>query len=403
MTNSSTLRTPGQLLANIPGILGFYPADSIVLMAFEESDGNLTLGPTLRFDISDVSDTLTEALTAIDYHRCVFIMPFAISGSSDTDLRSIAEEVFNQAALLEMPIPALWHTTEIADGEPFGMITRDFGEDYPHFISVDELPDEWKRGRIERIVSSATMEPFIREGRLPGYDRDEAHAPLHTRNHVIDADTLELTQAQAVHAATIMHDKNTLDDPRYGYELAELLNECEEIILQASTYGYDAADSCLHDIGLLGMAAMTMGNTYLRDLTAATFLEHPEETAAIMLATSQSFTGAVRNNALCMYAAAQIKRGMPMYAGMALSASQGADKTHSLTTLMLQCYLNGLSKNCVDNIYEGSTNARSHHYRQRAQGTKRNNGSSGTISNSPGSMDSVESGEPEAPDFNDAA
>lgn len=366
-------------------------------MAFEESDGDLVLGPTLRFDISDVSETLTEALTAIDYHRCVLIMPFAVTNSSNTDLHSIANEVFNQASLLEMPIPALWHTSEIADGEPFAMISRDFGDDYPHFISLDELPQEWKQGRIERIVSAATMEPFIREGRLPGYDRDEAHAPLHMRNHIIDPDTLALTQSQALHAASIMQDKNTLADPRYGYDIADLLNECEEIIFQASTYGYDAADSCLHDIGLLGIAAMTMGNTYVRDLTAATFLDHPEETAAIMLATSQSFTGTVRNNALCIYAAAQIKRGMPMYAGMALGASQSADRTHSLTTLMLQCYLNGLAHNCVDNIYQGSTNARSHHYRQRTEVKKNAPGSTGSVKHP------QESGEEEAPDFDDAA
>lgn len=397
MTNSSTLRTPGQLLSNIPGILGFYPSDSIVLMAFEESDGALTLGPTLRFDIADVSSTLTEALTAIDYHRCVFIMPFAITTSANTDLHSIANEIFNQAALLEMPITGMWHTTEIAEGEPFGMIARDLNDIHPDFIDMEELPEHWKRGRIENIVNSATMEPFIREGRLPGFDRDEVHAPLHTRNHIIDADTLELTRAQALHAAMIMQDKNTLDNPRYGYDLADLLNECKELIFQASTYGYDAADSCLHDIGLLGVAAMTMGNNYVRDLTAATYLDHPEETAAIMLATSQSFTGEIRNNALCIYAAAQIKRGMPMYAGMALGASQGANRSHSLTTLMLQCYLNGLAQNCVDNIYQGSTNARSHHYRQRAQ----KNQAKKNLPNSDGS--SRESRESDTPDFDDAA
>lgn len=70
-----------------------------------------------------------------------------------------------------------------------------------------------------------------------------------------------------------------------------------------------------------------------------------------------------------MYAAAQIKRGMPMYAGMALGASQSADHDHSLTSLMLQCYLNGLATNCVDNINQGSANARSHYYRKRAQRT----------------------------------
>src|SRR5699024_819463 len=158
-------------------------------------------------------------------------------------------------------------------------------------------------------------------------------APLHRRNHIIDADTLELIQGQALHAAAIMHDKDSLVNPRYGYGLEDLLKECEELIFQASTYGFDAADSCLHDLVLLGSRAMTMGKAYVCDLTAETYLHHPEETAALMLATSQSFGRVIRNNALCMYAAASIIRGMRMYAGMALGALQTVDHNHSRTSL----------------------------------------------------------------------
>src|SRR5699024_1061955 len=240
MTNSSILQTPGQLLANIPGILGFYPSDSIVLMAFEESEGDLTLGPTLRFDIADLSTTLTKALTAIDHHRCVFIMPFAITSSSELvieriaqdifvqasllntsaitystelDIERIAQDIFVQASLLDMPIIALWHTAAIADGEPFAAVERDLSEISDGILEIDDMPSSWKHGNIDRVVTAATMEPFIRQGRLPGYDRDEAHAPLYQRNHIIDADTLNLVQSQALHAAAIMQDKDSLKNP----------------------------------------------------------------------------------------------------------------------------------------------------------------------------------------------
>src|SRR5699024_11531238 len=55
------------------------------------------LGPALRFDIADLSATLTKALTAIDHHRCVFIMPFAITSSTGSDIQRIAQEIFNHA------------------------------------------------------------------------------------------------------------------------------------------------------------------------------------------------------------------------------------------------------------------------------------------------------------------
>src|SRR5699024_7477774 len=169
-----------------------YPSDSIVLMAFEENNGDLALGPTLRFDISDLSSTLADALTAVDYHRCVFIMLFAITTSQDADLLSIAGELFHHASLTDMHITAIWHTTEIADRDPIAILERDLDEARMELIgSTEDLPESWKSGYIDKVVISATMEPFIKEERLPGYDRDEAHAPLHVRNHIIDADTLE--------------------------------------------------------------------------------------------------------------------------------------------------------------------------------------------------------------------
>lgn len=362
----STLTTPGQLLANIPGILGFYPTESIVFMALEEDQGTYSLGPTLRFDINNMESTLVEALTTVDNKHNAVILAFAITADEGIDLDDVTVEIFKHADTLEAPVAGLWHTREIADGEPWEMMNMESVGEVPGIPAFPEIPPAWKYGYIDSIVTAISMEPYIREGRLPGYDRDEAHAPLHMRNPHIDAETLKLTQQQAHHAAAIMYEKSTLTNPRYGYGLEQLLKECEEVIFRATTYGFDAADSCLHDVNVLGYASMTMANTYVRDLTAATYLDHPEETAAIMLAVSQSFTGTIRNNALCIYAAAQIKRGLPMYAGMALSASNDADRTHSLTTLMLQCYLNGLAAQCVGNIYHGSEQARSHHDRQRA-------------------------------------
>src|SRR5699024_12134029 len=112
----------------------------------------LTLCPTLRFDIADLSATLTKALTAIDHHRCVFIMPFAITSSTGSDIQRIAQEIFNHAELLDMPITALWHTAEIADGEPFAAIERDLSEISEELREIEEMPIDWKNGHIDQVV-----------------------------------------------------------------------------------------------------------------------------------------------------------------------------------------------------------------------------------------------------------
>ena len=50
------ISNPGTLLANLPGILGFYPHDSVILAGFHNGEvGNIhTLGPVLRLNIDDL-------------------------------------------------------------------------------------------------------------------------------------------------------------------------------------------------------------------------------------------------------------------------------------------------------------------------------------------------------------
>ena len=62
MPAQQTLSSHGDLLANIPGILGFYPQNSLVLAFFErDKDTNsLRLGPLARFDLDGATQRLTE-------------------------------------------------------------------------------------------------------------------------------------------------------------------------------------------------------------------------------------------------------------------------------------------------------------------------------------------------------
>ena len=61
-TYSQTLTSHGDILANIPGILGFYPQDSLVIAFFERDDDThgLHLGPLARLDLDDAVETLID-------------------------------------------------------------------------------------------------------------------------------------------------------------------------------------------------------------------------------------------------------------------------------------------------------------------------------------------------------
>nr|WP_262347235.1 DUF4192 domain-containing protein [Corynebacterium aurimucosum] len=43
--NTPPITTPGHLLANIPGLLGFYPTESVVFMAIDTTPRGPAMGP----------------------------------------------------------------------------------------------------------------------------------------------------------------------------------------------------------------------------------------------------------------------------------------------------------------------------------------------------------------------
>lgn len=62
-THSHTLASHGEILANLPGILGFYPNNSLILAFFVDDEGvdTVRLGPVARFDLDEAVEKLTES------------------------------------------------------------------------------------------------------------------------------------------------------------------------------------------------------------------------------------------------------------------------------------------------------------------------------------------------------
>lgn len=70
MSTSTSLASPAHLIAEIPGILGFHPANSVVFMLLKREDSNtFSLGPVLRMDVGD-TESLPEITSCINsFHR----------------------------------------------------------------------------------------------------------------------------------------------------------------------------------------------------------------------------------------------------------------------------------------------------------------------------------------------
>ena len=62
-TYSQTLTSHGEILANIPGILGFYPQNALILAFIVDDEGvdTLRLGSVAQFDLDEAVEKLTES------------------------------------------------------------------------------------------------------------------------------------------------------------------------------------------------------------------------------------------------------------------------------------------------------------------------------------------------------
>src|SRR5699024_12624325 len=103
--STSVLGTPGDLIANIPGILGFYPTESVVLtVMFREGESTRhTLGPVVRFNIEGL-DLLPDVGRAIESTDADLIFCFIITeDSTDEWVEGSVDTLMSAAAITRGP------------------------------------------------------------------------------------------------------------------------------------------------------------------------------------------------------------------------------------------------------------------------------------------------------------
>lgn len=185
MMSTELLHSHGDVLANLPGILGYFPTDSVVLVFYTNSRNNgndvLALGPCARMDLDNALTSIDE--DAVQFatfalkHNLVAVAAYVIgSGNAALD---IADEV---AALLHdhpafPPLLSVVIADEISTDTPYEMR-------YTHPM-IDAGP---VRGRISNVAASATLRDMVqRTGDVPELHRDNMMSRITSTDHGIDA------------------------------------------------------------------------------------------------------------------------------------------------------------------------------------------------------------------------
>ena len=178
-TYSQTLTSHGDILANIPGILGFYPQNSLVIAFFERNSDTpgLHLGPLARLDLDDAVETLVNNQQQFT----------ALSGSLDTDAiiayavssdPSAADDLANFLLSEDSPLPtvlAIIQVPEITSGTGWWTVYQQLSLSAP------------RSGMVSEVTGSLTLQQMILDtGQLPALSREELEERLNSTAHGID-------------------------------------------------------------------------------------------------------------------------------------------------------------------------------------------------------------------------
>lgn len=178
-TYSQTLTSHGDILANIPGILGFYPHNSLVLAFFERNSDTpgLHLGPLARLDLDDAVETLVnnQAQFSAWTDRVNTDAVIAYVVNSDP---SAADDLAKFLLSEDSPLPtvlAIVQVPELTSGTGWWTVYQQLSLSAP------------RTGVVSEVAGSLTLQQMILDtGQLPALSREELEERLNSTAHGID-------------------------------------------------------------------------------------------------------------------------------------------------------------------------------------------------------------------------
>ncbi len=361
---TTVLQTPGQLLANIPGILGFYPSESIVLACMMQEDDatTLTLGPVIRLDVGDTR-LLPDVGQAVDSFNPTRIFAFLITKELPPNaLDDTLEQLLATAEQGIVNITGCWYTKEVISSEPYMLC---FGPEPEALAADDHGISEWEFGRIAPISSAAATKRMLQEGQLPELNRHEAYALFEQNNpHVSASKRKKLEKDARTLAEDIQHQINADDSGYYYLTSLDVLTRALEFVKANyidSSSGAENFDGLLGEVDILQTVATYMAGSFLRDAVLHLCVDFPREATLLLRAAACTFTGEFRSNALCLYALSVIAMGLSMKASPALEAAIEATPRHNLSNLLREGLFNGETTKLIDACLRGNQQLRDFH------------------------------------------
>ncbi|AIT89334.1 DUF4192 domain-containing protein [Corynebacterium ulcerans] len=330
--------TPREILANIPGLLGYYPHESLVFVTcVKNSENRIVLGPVLRLDINDARH-LPDVDQALSVVEPEFVMGFVItsrlSAEQIEDLRDYLSQLSHCGIL---HLDGCWITTDIATSQRYRALF--LGDDAQRWADKDRC---WQEGEISQISASRTSQALLECGELPAISRGEAfHYFEATGEQLEDLDVASLYQSALMRAQAIKSDKQ---------QGCDLIKQLRMILMSAWE---SPADTHYLNNAHLNVVREILSDSFLRDLCLSEFLEQPEATRRVTREVAQLSSGNIRANALCVYAISCCSTPLSPRIPIALASALDDNPDHRLSRLLLAGYQTGELARVYEAVQEG--------------------------------------------------
>lgn len=349
-----TLRSPAHLIASLPGTLGYYPTETVALINLHtrpDDPDTLDVGPYFCADIGS-TDQLHDMLEQLPmmHHAATFAVVISRVPESRMVTRAI-EELRLLADEYGPVIDACWSVSEVADGTPYRLAF----ENHPSTAEHWGWQDCFEAGTVASVIASPAMQPYIANGILPELDR------VDTFEHFDPFLYSDAARCDAVAPRAYRRGAELADLMQLAPLLArqEIERACELFTTAPSVKVVDNDDGLVIDDVFasdadLELLAAVLSRGRLRDCLILDALDNPRGASATLLTIGRNFTGAIRANALCLWAIVAVSQRLYAWAGVALRCADDEVPGHSLSNLLLHVMLAGKAEDILDVSRRGS-------------------------------------------------
>ena len=348
-----TLSGTGDFIASIPGLLGYFPQESAIVVTLEldEHAGAACIGQVLRTDVGDAEQVAAMASMA-PAGPALAHLGLVVSRIPDSMLVRDAVKALYTATDIrgKAVVDACWHVSEIAAGTPYCLL---FGPAASE-IAQAGLSRDLLSGTVSSIITQPTMEPLIAQGALPELDKDDTRSffdcfkPGEGR-----ATHPEATRARRRGKRLVQQLAVTPDTVR-----AEVSRACA-VLVQAPELPFVGSGKRARPAEVVGNAVdletvvAVLSQPLLRDCLFQTAICNPRSAASVLLAIARSFDGEIRANALSLWGVIAVRLRLTSWAQAAIDAAQEAMPEHSLSDILHQLLRMGAHEKILDSALAG--------------------------------------------------